>query len=165
MTNDDYFIGKSGKRFPYADIAKLVRDKAPETLGKHISIQLAAIGLLEEMEGGVTPCGLPFTFASGPNLIRKQLTSTGIFYTPGLFRALQNDYRIKGKTRQRAVQILSDGYGLPVEEARGLLSGSIPVEIDEDAGTITYEVSEADHESSVGSPSPVGSPHDPSEPA
>jgi hypothetical protein len=74
--------------------------------------------------------------------IRKQLTSTAMFFTPGLFRALQNDYRIKGKTRQRAVQILSDGYGLPVEEARGLLSGSIPVKVNEAAGTITYEVSE-----------------------
>ena len=75
--------------------------------------------------------------------IRKQLTSTPMFYTPGLFRALQNDYRIKGKTRQRAVRILSDGYGLPVEEARGLLSGSIRVEINEAAATITYEVSGA----------------------
>jgi hypothetical protein len=75
--------------------------------------------------------------------IRKQLTSTPMFYTPGLFRALQNDYRIKGKTRQRAVRILSDGYGLPAEEARGLLSGSIPVEVNEATGTITYEVSDA----------------------
>jgi hypothetical protein len=75
--------------------------------------------------------------------IRKQLTSTGMFYTPGLFRALQCDYRIKGKTRRRAIQILSSGYGLPVEEARGLLSGSISVQINEAAGTITYEVPEA----------------------
>ena len=74
--------------------------------------------------------------------IRKQLTSTAMFHTPGLFRALQSDYRIKGKTRRRAIHILSNGYGLPVEEARGLLSGSISVEIDEAAGTITYEVPE-----------------------
>jgi hypothetical protein len=143
MTIDGYFIGKSGKRYRYSDIAKLVYEKAPQTLGKHISVQLAAIGLLEEMGGGVTPCGLPFTFVPEPDVVRKQLTSTALFHTPGLFRALQNDYRIKGKTRQRAVQILSDGYGLPVEEARGLLSGSIPVEINEAAGTITYEVSDA----------------------
>jgi hypothetical protein len=63
MSIHGYFIGKSGKRYTYADVAKLIRDKAPETLGKHISIQLEAIGLLEEMEGGVTPCGLPFSFA------------------------------------------------------------------------------------------------------
>lgn len=139
MTLDGYFIGKSGKRYRYADIARLVCANAPDTLGKHISVQLAAIGLLEEMEGGVTPCGLPFTFASKPHSTRKQLTSSAMFYTPGLFRALQNDYRMKGKTRRRAVKILSDGYLLSLEEAQGLLSGSIPVEIDEAAGTITYE--------------------------
>jgi hypothetical protein len=138
MTNN-YFIGKSGQRYRYADVARMVGEKAPETLGKHIFAQLAALGLLEEMEGGVTPCGLPFTFASKAPLARKQLTSSAMFHTPGLFRALQNDYRIKGKTRARAIQILSDGYRLSPEEARGLLSGSIPVEIDEAAGTITYE--------------------------
>jgi hypothetical protein len=100
-----------------------------------------------------------------PDLIRKQLTSTPMFHTPGLFRALQNDYRIKGKTRQHAITTLSAGYGLSPEEATALLSGSIPVEIDEVAGTITYEVTESDRESSVGSLSPVGSPYDPSEPA
>ena len=63
MTNDGYFVGKSGQRYRYADLATLVCEKAPETLGKHIFVQLAAIGLLEEMLGGVTPCGLPFTFA------------------------------------------------------------------------------------------------------
>ena len=139
MTNGDYFIGKAGRRYRYADIARLVCEKAPETLGKHIFAQLAALGLLEEMQGGVTPCRLPFTFASNACLTRKQLTSGAMVHTPGLFRALQNDYRIKGKTRVRAVQILSDGYRLSLEEAQGLLSGSIPVEIDEAAGTITYE--------------------------
>lgn len=139
MTNDDFFIGKSGQRYRYADIGRLIREKAPETLGKHIFVQLAAIGLLEEMAGGVTPCGLPYTFASKPHLTRKQLTSSAMFHTPGLFRALQNDYHIKGKTRACAIKILSDGYRLSPEEARGLLSGSIPVEIDETAGTITYE--------------------------
>jgi hypothetical protein len=79
--------------------------------------------------------------------IRKQLTSTAMFFTPGLFRALQNDYRIKGKTRQRAVQILSGGYGLPAGEARGLLSGSIQVQIDEVAGTVSYQVPEASDDS------------------
>lgn len=58
-----YFIGKSGERYAYDDVAKLICDKAPETLGEHIRIQLAAIGLLEEFDGGVTPCGLPFAFA------------------------------------------------------------------------------------------------------
>ncbi len=139
MTNDDYFIGQSSQRYRYADIARLICEKAPETMGKHIFVQLAALGLLKEMQGGVTPCGLPFTFAPKARPARKQLTSSALFHTPGLFRALQNDFRIKGKTRARAVQILSNGYRLSPEEARGLLSGSIPVEIDEAAGTITYE--------------------------
>jgi hypothetical protein len=73
-----------------------------------------------------------------PRVIRKQLTSSGMFYTPGFFRALQNDYRIKGGPRRRAIKMLSEGYGLPVAEARGLLSGAIGIEIDEAAGTITY---------------------------
>src|SRR5258708_5733078 len=54
-----------------------------------------------------------------PRLIQKQLTSSGMFHTPGLFRALQNDYRIKGKPRQHAIKTLSDGYGLSREEAAG----------------------------------------------
>jgi hypothetical protein len=140
MTIHGSFIGRSGKRYDYADIATLIREKAPETLGKHISIQLAAIGLLEEMQGGVTPCGLPFTFAGESPRTRKQLTSSGFVHTPGLFRALCNDYRIKGKTRRRAIRILSEGYRLPPEEAQGLLSGAIEVHIDETAGTISYEL-------------------------
>lgn len=140
MAIHSYFIGKSGKRYAYADVANLIRDKAPQTLGKHISIQLAAIGLLEEFGGGVTPCGLPFTFADESSRTRKQLTSSGFVHTPGLFRALCNDYRIKGKTRQRAIHILSEGYRLSPEEARGLLSGAIEVHIDETAGTISYEL-------------------------
>ena len=58
-----YFIGTSGKRYAFADLADRIRAQAPETLGKHIRIQLATLGLLEEFEGGTTPCGLPFTFA------------------------------------------------------------------------------------------------------
>jgi len=68
MTNDDHFNGKSGQRYRYADLARLISEKAPETLGKHISVQLAALGLLAEMEGGITPCGLPFTFAVKPQV-------------------------------------------------------------------------------------------------
>lgn len=74
--------------------------------------------------------------------IRKMLTSTAMFHTPGLFRALQNDYRMKGKSRQRAIHILSNGYGIPIEEAQDLLSGSIAVDVNDDAGTIAYEISD-----------------------
>jgi len=140
MTSDDYFRGPSGTRYAYAEIADRIRKDAPHTLGQHIAVQLEAIGLYEEMMNGTTPCGLPFTFAEAPRLIQKQLTSNGLFHTPGFFRALQNDYRIQGEPRRRAVKLLSEGYGLPRAEARGLLSGAIAIAIDEDAGTITYTV-------------------------
>lgn len=106
-------------------------------------MQLEAIGLHDEMMNGTTPCGLPFTFAEAPP-VEKQLTSNGLVHTPGLFRALRNDYRIKGAARRRAVTILADGYRLPREESEGLLSGTIPITIDDDAGTITYTVTATD---------------------
>jgi hypothetical protein len=140
MSNDAYFTGKAGTRYTYAAIAARIRKEAPHTLGQHISVQLEAIGLLEEMKNGTTPFGLPYSFASVARLIEKQLTSNGLVHTPGLFRALRNDYRIKGKTRRRAIKILSDVYGLPPEEAKGLLSGAIEIEIGEAAGTITYTI-------------------------
>jgi hypothetical protein len=70
--------------------------------------------------------------------VQKQLTSNSMFHTPGLFRALQNDYRIKGKPRLHAIKTLSNGYGLSREEAAGLLSGAITSEIDDAAGTVTF---------------------------
>lgn len=78
-----------------------------------------------------------------PPLVTKRLTSSPMFHTPGLFRALRNDYRFGGATRRRAVTILSDGYGISPEEARGLLGGSIPAYIDEAGGTVTYQVEAA----------------------
>ena len=42
------------------------------------------------------------------DLIQKQLTSSRMVHTPGLFRALQNDYRIKGEPRRRAIKTLSE---------------------------------------------------------
>jgi hypothetical protein len=138
MTSDDYFLGASGNRYTFAAIAARIRKEAPHTLGKHIFVQLEAIGLLQQMQAGTTPCGLPFTFAEPPGRVCRQLTSTAMFYTPGFFRAMQNDYRIKGEPRRRAIKILSDVYGLTPEDAEGLLSGTISIEIDEAAGTITF---------------------------
>jgi hypothetical protein len=140
MTTDAYFLGASGTRYTYADIADRIRQEAPHTLGKHIFVQLEAIGLLDEMTKGTTPCGLPFTFADSARLTRKQLMIGGRFDTPGLFRAAQEDYRIGGMTSRRAIKNFGDWYGLPREEAEGLLSGAIPVAIDEAAGTVTYTV-------------------------
>jgi hypothetical protein len=58
-----YFRGASGKRYPYPEIAERIRKEAPQTLGKPITVQLEAIGLLEEFQGGGTPYVLPSTFA------------------------------------------------------------------------------------------------------
>ena len=71
MSNDAYFTGKSGTKYFYAEIADRIRKEAPHTLGKHISVQLAAIGLTDEMMNGTTPCGLPFTFADDPRTMTK----------------------------------------------------------------------------------------------
>jgi hypothetical protein len=63
MTNNAYFFGASGTRYTYSEIADRIRKEAPHTLGEHISVQLEAIGLLDEMKSGTTPCGLPYSFA------------------------------------------------------------------------------------------------------
>ena len=63
MTSHDYFRGASGTYYTYAEIAARIRKEKPLTLGKHITVQLKALGLLEEFQAGTTPCGLPFTFA------------------------------------------------------------------------------------------------------
>lgn len=140
MTFNGYFCGPTGTRYEYSDIAHRIRTEAPHTLGKHIFVQLEAIGLLGEFQNGATPCGLPSSFAHAAELVEKTLTSAGFVHTPGLFRALQNDYRVKGATRRRAVRILSQGYALPRREAAALLSGEIEVSIDDAAGIITYVV-------------------------
>jgi hypothetical protein len=66
VSEQPYFRGPSGTRYRYAEIADRIRREAPHTLGKHISVQLEAIGLLDEMTNGTTPCALPFTFAEAP---------------------------------------------------------------------------------------------------
>ncbi len=94
--------------------------------------------------------------SKSPRLIQKQLTSNAMFHTPGLFRALQNDYRVNGKPRLHAIETLSNGYGLSREVAAGLLSGAIKSQIDEAAGTDTF-TSQCD-DSPVGS-DPVQNPY------
>jgi hypothetical protein len=68
MNSDGYFLGASGTRYAYAEIAGRIREEAPHTLGQHISVQLAALGLLAEMQDGATPCVMPFTFAENPRI-------------------------------------------------------------------------------------------------
>ena len=66
MRTDPYFRGPDGTAYPFAVLASRVRTEAPETLGAHISVQLAALGLLDAMHRGSTPCMLPYTFADSP---------------------------------------------------------------------------------------------------
>ena len=70
--------------------------------------------------------------------VQKTLTSTSLIHTPGVFRALQNDYKVSGETRQRAIKIFSAGYGISETEADKLLSGAICVTINDETGTVCY---------------------------
>ena len=77
MTSNGYFIGATGTRYAYADIADRIRKDAPHTLGKHIFEQLDAIGLLEEMQNGTTPCGLPYSFADRATRLSRSSSYAG----------------------------------------------------------------------------------------
>jgi hypothetical protein len=72
--------------------------------------------------------------------VHKKLISSAMVHTPGIFRAMQNDYGIRGKPRDRAIYMLSNIYQIDEEEAESLLSGRIAVEIDEEQGTVSYEL-------------------------
>jgi hypothetical protein len=139
------------ERWEHGDLAEAARacsDAIAEATGNAV-LSSEARTIKIEVRGGVVqevcnvPPGWDFEIvdhddADEPRFIRKQLTSNAMFHTPGFFRALQNDYRIKGLPRLRAIELLSEGYGLPVEEAEGLLSGAIEIAIDEAAGTVAY---------------------------
>src|SRR5271157_120337 len=98
MTNDNYFRGASGTRYTYAEIADRIRSEAPHTLGEHISVQLEAIGLLDEMRNGATPCGLPFTFA--------EATKT---YLVGVIERAIAYYMVEAKDARTAAENWQDG--------------------------------------------------------
>lgn len=71
----------------------------------------------------------------------KRLGSNGFVCAPGIFRAMQNDYRAGQddlETRVTVIRIMSDGWNLTYSEAKAILSGSTPVEIDDEAGTVSY---------------------------
>lgn len=56
-----FFIGASGKRYLYTEIAELVR--GTKLRKKHIINQLRGLGLIEEFYGGTSPYSLPFSFS------------------------------------------------------------------------------------------------------
>ena len=85
MDSESYFRGGSGKRYTFAEIADRIRNEAPHVLGKHITEQLEAVGLLKEMQGGTTPHGLPYTFAEAAEspLERVERQIRGLKAEPG----------------------------------------------------------------------------------
>ena len=62
VSNEPYFIGKSGKKYYYKDIKETIEKCYPEVKGKHIFQQLEKTGMKEEFDGGYSPYGLPYSF-------------------------------------------------------------------------------------------------------
>ena len=60
--NGPYFIGASGGKHYYVAIAALIRALHPELRGEHITEQLLALGLHNEIMNGTTPYMLPYSF-------------------------------------------------------------------------------------------------------
>jgi hypothetical protein len=58
------YITADGLTITEQQLEAEIRAKASETIGKHISEQLEAIGRYDEMLKGSTPWPLPYTFVS-----------------------------------------------------------------------------------------------------
>lgn len=122
----------------YLDIPTL-QERRSDNLDFHeVSVWGVKDALWHAYQAGVNSTATGRDHAGITRPIPKRLTSNGLVHTPGLFRALQNDYRIQGATRRRAIRIFREGYGLSREEAAGLLSGAIKSEIDDATGTLTF---------------------------
>lgn len=52
--------------YTFREIGDLVRSKAPETMGKHIFVQIDALGLRDVFDSADTPHSFPYTFAEKP---------------------------------------------------------------------------------------------------
>jgi hypothetical protein len=57
-----YFRGKSGTLYYYGWLGDEIEAQFPDLMGRHIREQIEALGLLEEFDGGESPCSLPYTF-------------------------------------------------------------------------------------------------------
>lgn len=106
-----YFLGGSGQRYAYAEIAARIRKEVPHTLGKHIFVQLEAIGLLDELTNGTTPCGLPLTFADAP----RPMTSYHI--TAWCDRTFTTVFDVEAESAEQALAIARErAHDEPAEE-------------------------------------------------
>ena len=61
MKYESYLTADGTPRY-LEDLVREIRVFAPETIGKHISVQLKAISRIEEFNNGTTPKSLPFSF-------------------------------------------------------------------------------------------------------
>lgn len=61
-TRSGYYYDGEGEILYFADIAGRIYRDFPCLVGRHISVQLKALGLYESFKKGQTVCGLPFSF-------------------------------------------------------------------------------------------------------
>ena len=63
MAKPNYIYGRSGKKYSFMDIGVRIAQEFPDLVGSHIFVQLDALGLRSEFEGGGTPHQLPYSFS------------------------------------------------------------------------------------------------------
>lgn len=68
------------------------------------------------------------------------LTSTEMVNTPSIFRCFKVRFETEPENKAMVAMLLSDVYKLKYTVARGLLSGRIPVVIDDEAETVTFTI-------------------------
>ena len=65
-------------------------------------------------------------------VVEVRLTSTAMVHTPGILAWAVNGYKFP-RDRKRMVNVISQTYKLKPAIAKGLLSGSLPYEVIDDA--------------------------------
>jgi hypothetical protein len=58
-----YFITEDGVKIFYHEIAGRIAVCHPHLVGKHIFVQLEALGLLQQLHKGESPHSLPYSFS------------------------------------------------------------------------------------------------------
>lgn len=61
--NRGYFTRNDHRMIFYEDISRAIQTLHPELVGKHIFVQLEALGLYEDFMTGSTPCQLSYSFS------------------------------------------------------------------------------------------------------
>lgn len=58
-----YFRGASGRVYAFADLAARIRAERPDLVRAWLVLQLGALSLEDEFNGGTTPYALPYSFS------------------------------------------------------------------------------------------------------